>query len=83
MRWHTDSDGLALVKSLVEMHGGTVQARSEGEGKGAEMIVRLPVTQTRKRPSAGEPQPGIDPTEGAHAVKGRLRDLPDIRMSSC
>jgi PAS domain S-box-containing protein len=35
--------GLTLVRSLVAMHGGTVSARSEGEGKGAEFIVRLPL----------------------------------------
>jgi CheY-like chemotaxis protein len=35
--------GLTLVRSLVAMHGGTVEARSEGLGKGSEFIVRLPV----------------------------------------
>jgi PAS domain S-box-containing protein len=35
--------GLTLVRSLVEMHGGTVEARSEGPGQGSEFIVRLPL----------------------------------------
>ena len=34
--------GLALVKYLVEMHGGSVQAKSDGPGTGSEFIVRLP-----------------------------------------
>jgi CheY-like chemotaxis protein/two-component sensor histidine kinase len=34
--------GLTLVKQLVELHGGTVEARSDGVGKGSEFIVKLP-----------------------------------------
>jgi PAS domain S-box-containing protein len=37
--------GLTLVKLLVEMHGGSVEARSAGLGQGAEFIVRLPVSE--------------------------------------
>ncbi len=35
--------GLTLVRSLVEMHGGTVEARSDGPNLGSELIVRLPL----------------------------------------
>jgi len=35
--------GLAVAKVLVELHGGTIEAHSEGEGTGAEFIIRLPI----------------------------------------
>ncbi len=44
--------GLSLVKRLVEMHGGSVEARSEGHGKGSELVVRLPAAP----PLPGEPR---------------------------
>lgn len=39
--------GLSLVKKLVALHGGSVEAKSEGIGKGSEFIVRLPLLSDR------------------------------------
>ena len=45
--------GLTLVRRLVEMHDGTVEAVSEGLGKGSEFVVRLPVAPEETAPAEG------------------------------
>ncbi|MGL4618052.1 MAG: response regulator, partial [Chroococcidiopsis sp.] len=50
--------GLAIVRQLVILHGGTIEAHSEGEGKGTTFTVRLPLTNspsTATSPSTGTP----------------------------
>ncbi|HSG38732.1 MAG TPA: ATP-binding protein [Thermoanaerobaculia bacterium] len=39
--------GLAIVRHLVELHGGTVEAESAGEGRGSRFSVTLPATLAR------------------------------------
>jgi PAS domain S-box-containing protein len=58
--------GLALVKGLVELHGGAVEARSAGLGRGAEFVVRLPLD-----PDAA----GADERRPAAVAKIRCRVL--------
>ena len=51
--------GLALVRNVVEMHGGRVHARSDGPGKGSEFVVELPVLdESSDEPSLDVPVPG-------------------------
>ena len=46
--------GLAVARHLVELHGGTIRAQSEGIGKGAVFTVDLPLAQERRDPARAE-----------------------------
>lgn len=50
--------GLSIVKHLVDLHGGSVVAESEGEGKGARFTITLPVSVTAEMPAIPEPASG-------------------------
>jgi CheY-like chemotaxis protein len=58
--------GLALVRHLVELHGGSVEASSAGEGQGATFVVKLPVAIARGDAGAARPRRGrVHPTATA------------------
>ena len=74
--------GLALVKGLVEIHGGKVEAASPGQGKGSTFTVRLPVLEDRAKPS---PEAPAEPAEGwpdSAAPKRRILVVDDNRDSA-
>jgi CheY-like chemotaxis protein len=62
--------GLALAQRLVELHGGTIEAFSDGSGKGSEFVVRLPVAEAPSEVA----QPGTDGDDRAAASR-KLRIL--------
>ena len=66
--------GLSLVRRLVELHGGSVEARSEGPGRGSEFVVRLPVMA-----AAAEPAAAIDPAAAAGSHGLRILVVDDNR----
>jgi CheY-like chemotaxis protein len=70
--------GLTLVKSLVEMHGGSVEVRSGGHNQGSEFIVRLPVEPC---PPAPESFPAERQSQPQHALKRRILLVDDNQAS--
>jgi PAS domain S-box-containing protein len=68
--------GLAIVRHLVELHGGTVRADSGGEGAGATFTVTLPLAaQPRRREAEERPHPAARDTLPAHDCPERLDGL--------
>jgi PAS domain S-box-containing protein len=70
--------GLAIVRVLVELHGGTVEAHSAGHGRGSDFVVRLPalpaIAEEEEVERAGPGAPAADREEAA-AAGGGLRIL--------
>jgi signal transduction histidine kinase/CheY-like chemotaxis protein len=62
--------GLALVKGLIALHGGTVEAMSPGLGRGSEFVIHLPATAVVAR---GEPAGAPDPKPAPEAGNERLK----------
>jgi PAS domain S-box-containing protein len=69
--------GLAIVRQLVEMHGGTVKAESPGEGAGTTFKVILPLLSVHQELSAGEM---TRPLIGSNSLTDRQPSLNNLRV---
>jgi len=69
--------GLTLVKSLSELHGGSVEAHSAGAGKGSQFTVRLPLTRKTAKPDTETPAAAFGPALPLRLLV--VEDNPDIR----
>ncbi len=67
--------GLAIVRQLVEMHGGTVVANSPGEGQGATFTVQLPLMAACIVPTEAAPQPSITEETASFGLPASLSDV--------
>jgi two-component system, chemotaxis family, CheB/CheR fusion protein len=73
--------GLTLVRALVEMHNGTVTARSDGDGTGSEFAVRLPLTTLSEPANAEHQTPASTLPPGTSVVV--VEDNADSREMLC
>jgi two-component system CheB/CheR fusion protein len=73
--------GLTLVRTLVEMHGGSVNARSDGAAKGSEFTVRLPLTAVSQMAHTEDPLRQSGPAPGTTVLV--VEDNEDSRELLC
>jgi CheY-like chemotaxis protein len=73
--------GLTIVRMLAALHGGEVEAFSEGEGKGTELVVRLPLTLEAPKARDSEPKPIRNVPPGARIAV--IEDNTDSRELLC
>ena len=80
--------GLSIARQLAELHGGTIEAHSEGLGKGATFTIKLPLAPTRVDKPAADVHPAVsrreEPALAMHAsIAGAtvlvVEDAPDAR----
>jgi signal transduction histidine kinase/CheY-like chemotaxis protein len=76
--------GLTITKRLVELHGGTIEAHSDGAGRGATFVVRLPCAGRSRDASSADLTAGREPAiAGERAMSGLnvllVEDEPDTR----
>ncbi|RYF78898.1 MAG: response regulator, partial [Comamonadaceae bacterium] len=74
--------GLSIVKRLVELHGGTVVASSEGEGRGATLVARFRLSSSEASaaaPAAGDDTPPQQETAGALLAGLNVLGIEDSR----
>ena len=61
--------GLSLVRGLVLLHGGSITAHSEGDGKGSSFVVRLPLADaSESRPDGGDPIRKVSDPHVSHRI---------------
>src|SRR5262245_25579011 len=72
--------GLAIVRHLVELHGGTVTAASPGKGQGATFTVTLPLTACRMETIEDERAPMADVSKTSQSRPQSLDSLRDLRV---
>jgi PAS domain S-box-containing protein len=74
--------GLTLVRRLVEMHGGSVRARSDGPGLGSEFVVRLPAAAEAQKASASEQPAPVGGSSSVSPTAHRILVVDDNRDSA-
>ena len=71
--------GLAIVRQIIELHGGTVAVESAGENKGATFTINLPLMPLRREPAGGFPREH-PAAQSVESLTGFSPELQDVRV---